>query len=79
MQVMYFMITHIITDNFVIGFKHMMSFIGYGLQVMAVEMTSLSYHWLALSPVVVKDRAHIIVIAASSSVFADCPEWKHFS
>ena len=47
------MITHIITDNFVIGFKHMVSFIGYVLQVMAVEMTDLSYHWLVLSPMVV--------------------------
>jgi hypothetical protein len=57
------MITHIITDNFVIGFKHTVSFIGYVLQVMAVEMTALSCHWLVLSPMVVKDRAHIIFIA----------------
>lgn len=79
MQVMYVMITHIITENFVIGFKHMVFFIGYVLQVMAVEMTSLSYYWLVLSPMVVKNRAHIIVIAVSFSVFADCPEWKHFN
>jgi len=44
MQVMYVMTTHIITDNFVIGFKHMMSFKDYVLQVMTVEMTSFSYH-----------------------------------
>ena len=71
---MYVMITHIITDNFAIGFKHTVSFVCYVLQVMAVEMTALSYHWLVLSPVVVKDSAHIIFIAISFSVFAECPE-----
>jgi hypothetical protein len=43
-NVLYVIITHIITDNFMIGFKHMVSFIGCVLQVMAVEMTALSYH-----------------------------------
>ena len=67
---MYVMITHIITDNSV----HMVSFVCYVLQVMAVEVTALSYHWLLLTPVVVKDSAHIIFIAISFSVFAECRE-----
>jgi hypothetical protein len=50
MQVMYIMITHIVTYNFLIVFKHMVSSVGYVLQVMAVEMTALSYHWLVLLP-----------------------------
>ena len=43
---MYVMITHIITDNFVMDFNHIASLIGHVLQVMAVKMTAVAtFDW----------------------------------